>query len=174
MATNIKTEHDARKNLQKYLRQLAYFDDSIPLVPIDGNEGTQTSDALRAYQSRRGLPITGVADRETWEALYEDYLVSLEEEAPPASFSPFPSEPNDYALKLGDNGFAVAAVQHMLEEISVFFPITPMATTGIYDESTRDAVSEVQIRYLLPVTGEVDKLTWNALVRLYDSAHLYQ
>ena len=62
----------------------------------------------------------------------------------------------------------------MLEEISVFFPITPVAVTGIYDEATRDAVSEVQARYLLPVTGEVDKLTWNALVRLYDSAYLYQ
>jgi peptidoglycan hydrolase-like protein with peptidoglycan-binding domain len=62
----------------------------------------------------------------------------------------------------------------MLEEISVFYPFTPVEITGIYDEATRDAVSEVQIRYLLPVTGEVDKLTWNALVRLYDSAHLYQ
>ena len=174
MATNTRTENEARKNLQKYLRQLAYFDDSIPFVPIDGNKGPTTSDALRAYQSRRGLPVTGVADRETWEALYEDYLVSLEEEAPPAGFSPFPSEPNDYALKLGDKSFAVAAVQYMLEEISVFFPITPIATTGIYDEATRDAVNEVQIRYLLPVTGKVDKLTWNALVRLYDSAHLYQ
>ena len=174
MATNNRTEADARRNLQKYLRQLAYFDSNIPFVPIDGNEGSNTTDALRAYQARRGLPVTGVADQETWEALYEDYLISLEEEAPPAVFSPFPSEPKDYALKIGDEGFAVSAVQHMLEEISVFFPITPIEVTGIYDDATRDAVSEVQVRYLLPVTGEVDKLTWNALVRLYDSAHLYQ
>lgn len=174
MATNSRTESDARRNLQKYLRQLAYFDTNIPFVPIDGNEGSRTTDALRAYQARRGLPITGVADQETWEALYEDYLISLEEEAPPADFSPFPSEPKDYALKLGDGGFPVSAVQHILEEISVFFPIAPIEVTGVYDEATRDAVSEVQARYLLPVTGEVDKLTWNALVRLYDSAHLYQ
>ena len=174
MATNNRTEADARRNLQKYLRQLAYFDSNIPFVPIDGNEGSNTTDALRAYQTRRGLPVTGVADQETWEALYEDYLISLEEEAPPSRFSPFPSEPKGYALKVTDEGFAVAAVQHLLEEISVFFPITPVAVTGIYDEATRDAVSEVQARYLLPVTGEVDKLTWNALVRLYDSAYLYQ
>jgi peptidoglycan hydrolase-like protein with peptidoglycan-binding domain len=174
MATNVRTEADARRNLQKYLRQLAYFDSNIPFVPIDGNEGSNTTDALRAYQARRGLPVTGVADQETWEALYEDYLISLEEEAPPAGFSPFPSEPRGYALKLGDEGFLVSAIQHMLEEISVFFPITPIEVTGIYDDATRDAVSEVQVRYLLRVTGEVDKLTWNALVRLYDSAHLYQ
>ena len=174
MATNDRTKSAARGNLQKYLRQLAYFDENIPFVPIDGNAGRSTTEALRAYQARRGLPVTGVADQETWEALYEDYLVSLEEEAPPARFSPFPLEPKDYSLKLGDEGFAVEAVQHMLEEISVFFPITPLDVTGIYDNSTRDAVSEVQARYLLPVTGDVDKLTWNALVRLYDSAHLYQ
>ncbi len=174
MATNIRTEADARRNLQKYLRQLAYFDSDIPFVPIDGNQGSNTTDALRAYQARRGLPVTGVADQQTWEALYEDYIISLEEEAPPAGFSPFPAEPRDYALKLGDEGFPVSAVQHMLEEISVFFPIVPVEITGIYNNSTRDAVSEVQVRYLLPVTGEVDKLTWNALVRLYDSAHLYQ
>ena len=174
MATNNRTDADARRNLQKYLRQLAYFDSDIPFVPIDGNKGSRTTEALRAYQARRGLPVTGVADQETWEALYEDYLISLEEEAPPAGISPFPSEPKDYALKIGAEGFAVSAVQHMLEEISVFFPITPIEVTGIYDDATRDAVSEVQVRYLLPVTGEVDKLTWNALVRLYDSAHLYQ
>ena len=174
MTTNVRTEENARRNLQKYLRQLAYFDENIPFVPLDGNSGSATADALRAYQARRGLPVTGIADQETWEALYEDYLISLEEEAPPSRFSPFPSELKGYALRVGDEGFAVAAVQHMLEEISVFFPIKPVAVTGIYDEATRDAVSEVQARYLLPVTGEVDKLTWNALVRLYDSAYLYQ
>ncbi len=174
MATNTRTEEDARRNLQRYLRQLAYFDENIPPVPIDGNAGSDTTDALRAYQARNGLPVTGIADRETWEALYEDYLISLENEAPPAGFSPFPSGPRGYSIKLGDEGFIVSSIQHMLEEISVFFPITAVEVTGVYDEATRDAVSEVQARYLLPVTGEVDKLTWNALVRLYESAHLYQ
>ncbi len=174
MATNARTEADARRNLQTYLRQLAYFDENIPFVPIDGNSGSDTTDAIRAYQARSGLPVTGIADRDTWEALYEDYLISLENEAPPVGFAPFPNYPRGYSVKLGDEGFIVSSIQHMLEEISVLFPITAVQVTGVYDEETRDAVSEVQARYLLPVTGEVDKLTWNALVRLYESAHLYQ
>ena len=174
MATNDRTEKEARRNLQTYLRQLAYFDDSIPLVPIDGNKGSDTSDAIRAFQRRRGLPVTGIADQETWEAIYEEYLISLEEAAPPARFSPFPSEPADYVLREGDRGFPVSALQFMLEEISVFFPISAVKVDGIYGPETRDAVSELQARYLLPVTGETDKLTWNAIVRLYDSAQLYQ
>lgn len=174
MATNERTENDARKNLQAYLRQLAYFDENIPLVPIDGNKGSDTSDAIRAFQRRRGLPVTGIADQETWEAIYEEYLISLEEAAPPAPFSPFPAEPANYALREGDRGFPVAALQFMLEEISVFFPISAVRVDGIYGTETRDAISELQARYLLPVTGETDKLTWNAVVRLYDSAKLYQ
>ena len=75
-------------NLQRYLRQLAYFDEKIPFVPIDGNKGSNTTDAIRAFQSSRGLPATGVADQETWEAIYEEYLTSLEKEAPPSGFSP--------------------------------------------------------------------------------------
>ena len=174
MAVNPRTEADARMNLQRYLRQLAYFDENIPFVPIDDNKGSNTTEAIRAFQSSRGLPATGVADQETWEAIYEEYLTSLEKEAPPSGFSPFPAEPRDYALRVGDEGFPVSAVQYMLGEISVFFPIGEIAVSGKFDDATRDAVSELQARYLLPVTGEVDKLTWNALVRLYDSAHLYQ
>ncbi|MGM9641723.1 MAG: peptidoglycan-binding protein [Eubacteriales bacterium] len=174
MATNPRTEAYARRNLQKYLRQLAYFDKNIPLVPIDGNPGSVTTDAIRAFQARIGLPVTGVADRETWDALYEDYLISLENESAPSGFSPFPNKPSGYTIKLGDKGFLVSAIQYMLEEISVFFPIKPVEVTGVYDDQTQDAVSEVQARYLLPVTGEVNKLTWNALVRLYESTYLYQ
>ena len=32
MATNNRTEADARTNLQKYLRQLAYFDEKLPEI----------------------------------------------------------------------------------------------------------------------------------------------
>jgi peptidoglycan hydrolase-like protein with peptidoglycan-binding domain len=37
--------------------------------PIDGNMGPQTKEALRDYQKARGLPQTGMLDRETEEAL---------------------------------------------------------------------------------------------------------
>lgn len=174
MDTNIRTEADARRNLQSYLRMLAYHDSSIPFVPIDGNSGSATTEAIRVFQASRGLPATGVADQQTWEAIYAEYLIALEAEAPPMRFSPFPTVPADFTLSAGDEGFAVAAVQYMLGEISVFFPIKEIKPDGSYNDVTRDAVSELQARYLLPITGDVDKLTWNALVRLYDSAHLYQ
>jgi peptidoglycan hydrolase-like protein with peptidoglycan-binding domain len=92
----------------------------------------------------------------------------------PLPFSPFPPTPADYSLSEGDQGFAVTAVQYLLEALSVIYPIKTVEITGIYDENTKDAISEIQARYLLPVTGKTDKLTWNALVRLYDSLSLYE
>ena len=72
-------------------------------------------------------------------------------------------------------GQPIRSLQTMLrilaENDEKYVPIVP---DGIYGPETRDAISELQARYLLPVTGETDKLTWNAVVRLYDSAKLYQ
>ena len=31
--------------------------------------GSKTADAARAFQARRGLPVTGVVDQATWRAL---------------------------------------------------------------------------------------------------------
>lgn len=173
MADERMNESAARRNLQTYLRQLANFDSSIPFVPIDGNRGDDTTEAIRAFQIRQGLSPTGIADPETWDAIYEEYLLSLEQQALPSPFSPFPSTPADYSLGAGDSGFPVAAIQYLLEALSVLFPIDAVRVTGIYDEPTERAVSEIQQRHLLPVTGRTDKLTWNALVRLYESTALY-
>ena len=77
-------EEAANANLQRYLRQLSYFDPSIPRPPLDGIFEAATEEALRAYQRSVGLPETGIADAKTWERLYSDYLISLDENSPPA------------------------------------------------------------------------------------------
>ena len=83
-------EKDAVRNMQRYLRQLSYTDSDIPPVPIDGIFGEATSNSLIAFQRKNGLAATGVADRESWDALYRNYLSSVRRFAPPKGFSPFP------------------------------------------------------------------------------------
>ncbi len=174
MATNNRNEREARRNLQKYLRQLSYFDSDIPTVPIDGIKGDDTTDAIRAYQRKRGLEVSGVADLETWEALYEDYLLSLEENSPPLRPDIFPTDPVGYKLYEGDENFTVSVLQYILGKLSILFPLEEVEITGRYGKETTEAVRRFQERYLLPVTGVTDKLTWNALVRVFDSLHLYE
>ncbi len=38
---------------------------------------------------------------------------------------------------------------------------------GVFDERTRQAVQSFQAIYGLPVTGEIDPVTWDAIVRVY-------
>ena len=65
MADN-HNEREAISKLQKYLRRLSQFDNDIRLVPIDGIYEEDTRLAVLEFQQKYGLPLTGVADRATW------------------------------------------------------------------------------------------------------------
>ena len=150
-------------NLQRYLRQLAYTSPEIGQVPVDGIFDSATRDALQNYQRLAGLPPTGVADRLTWERLYADYLASLALYAKPTSISLFPRNPVGGFLDIGAVGIDVAVLQHMLDELTLLYPITPPTVTGTYDSTTANAVREMQELLGLPQNGLVDILTWNAI-----------
>ena len=61
----------------------------------------------------------------------------------------------------------------MLGEISAIYDLTAVDETGTYDEETAEAVRDLQYRNLLPVTGVMDKATWNALARAYGLYLMY-
>ncbi len=162
-------EKEAIRNMQRYLRQLSYTDSDIPPVPIDGIFGEATENSLIAFQTKNGLQVSGVADRESWDTLYEQYLLSTRRFAPPKGFSPFSRVPEQHSLTVGDIGFAVSSVQFLLNEIAVIQDgIDEIAITGIYNIDTARAVSVFQAATSLDVTGEVDKETWNMLVDTYE------
>jgi hypothetical protein len=52
------------RDVQLELRRRGFYDGNV-----DGIFGPRTRDGLVAYQSRRGLPVTGAIDRETLGAL---------------------------------------------------------------------------------------------------------
>ncbi len=171
---NHTTEAVARRNVQRYLRQLSYFEPEIPPPPIDGVSGADTTAALRAFQRLNGLPATGEADRETFTMLYAAYLASIEEHSLPEAVSLFPSLPEGYTLTQGNDTPIVRLVQFLLMEISaVFDAASVVSESGVYDSATAQAVSDLQYRSLLPVTGNMDKATWNALAHAYGDHLLY-
>ena len=162
-------EREAVRNIQRYLRRLSYTDPSIPPVPIDGIFGEATRASLMAFQRMSGLDESGVADRESWELLYKRYLAESEKYTPPSAFSVFPRIPRDYAIGIGEESFAVSAVQYLLGEVSVIIDaIEEVQITGKYDTETSRAVSLFQRLAGLEVTGEVDLMTWESLVDTYE------
>ena len=163
MATQF--DRDAVTNLQKYLRQLSYFGDDGAKVPVDGIFEAATAEALRRYQRAVGLPVTGVADKETWERLYLDYVSSLSENSPSAPVYVFPRYPNNYTLSKGDEGFPVETAQYLLREMLILYGEEQLAPKpdGKFGDATAAATRRFQELHGLYPTGEIDKLTWNNL-----------
>lgn len=162
-------EETATANLQRYLRQLSYFNEDIPRPPVDGIFEAATEAAIRAYQESVGLPVTGLADKKTWDILYLDYLASLDENSPPAPLYIFPRHPQEYSIGLGDEGFIVLTVQYLLRELLTSYGYDDglMTQSGTYDTETEDAVRKFQQLYHLTESGRVDHVTWNNLTAAY-------
>lgn len=152
-------------NLQRYLRQLSFDFEEIPAVPIDGIFESVTEDALRAYQKLKGLEITGRADTESWTRLFEDYLLSIEQNTRGNGFYIFPRLPQGSAVYPGEQHFLVTVIQYILNELRIFYTDIPLNDqNGVYDEMTRQGILEFQRRTGLPETDRVDLMTWNAMV----------
>lgn len=162
-------EKTAILNLQRYLRQLAYHDEGIPLPPLDGIYHTATQNSLKAFQRKEGLPPTGIADKKTWDLLFDRYNTSLKQTAAPVSIALFPRHPAEFSLRLGDTVFLVSLVQFLLQELELLYgDLDQVTQSGTYDEDTVTATKEFQRRNCLPVTGEINRETWNAMVNAYN------
>ncbi len=166
-----QNEQEAIRNLQRYLRQLSFFDTDIPTVPIDGIFDSATKEALTAFQRKYRLEPSGTANMETWNALYVAYLSSIDRNSPPLPLPLFPRNPRDYAILLGAESFLVMAVQYILNELAILndgYETMPIEQTGVYDDKTENAVKRFQEQNGLRITGNTDMQTWNMMVRLFD------
>lgn len=162
-------ESEAILQLQRFLRQLSYFDENIGTVPLDGVFDSDTEGAVRAFQAAEGLPQTGKADLVTWERLYAAYLASLLEKSEPHRIAHFPQIPENYTVEVGETQFLVAIIQNALHELSsTYDKLEGVPQSGIYDADTANAVREFQRIHGLPATGAVDRTTWNAIADAYN------
>lgn len=159
-------EREAITNLQRYLYQLSFTDPRIPPVPVDGIFGPNTARALRAFQQSRGLTSTGRADKITWDLLYLEYLKSLEDTGNTEPLYLFPRNPETYSVGLGDEGLIISAIRYLLRELMIDYggEFEELPLAGTFDTATEGAVKRFQELHGLPITGRVDRETWNRLV----------
>lgn len=162
-------EREAILNIQRYLRQLSYHEESIPAPALDGIWGEETAAAVRAFQALSGLEANGVVDQKTWEVLFDAYRASRLLHSPPVPLAQFPRISAGYALREGDESFLVRLVQYALNELETIYQgFDAVEESGVYDEATKKAVAEFQKKHGLPSTGEVDRATWDALATTYN------
>lgn len=169
------TYRDSVRNLQKYLRALSTAENGqIFAVPIDGIYEDATENAVSEFQRRSDLPVTGRADKNTFDAIYIEYLRLTENERRRYSPDLFPALPDDYVTEFGERGPFIAVLEFILDELRIAYDTLPtFARDGTYDGDTALAVKEFQRIHGLPVTGRVDRRTWSELSRAYDSYARY-
>ena len=136
--------------MQRRLKQLGYYSGSV-----DGYFGSNTYRAVRNFQSRNGLDVTGKADPTTQRVLYSS-------NAKPASGSSGSGSSTGYRLLYwGCTGSAVPRLQNAL--ISAGYKSIVRTADGIYGRWTYDAVRAYQRDHGLAVDGIAGKKTQNSL-----------
>jgi len=158
--------NDAVRNLQRYLRALSFDDERINRVPIDGIYEAETAKAVRAFQRTRGLPETGIVNKETWDTLFSEFSRLSAARDRSNNINLFPTSPRNYEAAKGDASSFISLVQFILNELSVIYNgLGELKTDGSFDEDTEMAIKRFQVHSGLPPTGRVDLITWNRLIR---------
>lgn len=153
--------------IQYYLNFIAEFNNEIPTVAMDGIFGPATAEAVRSFQRSAGLEVDGVVGKETWDALYAEYLADLE--SLPADYqnrgaAPYPGN----NLRLGSSGNSVSTLQEYLNTVATAYPNIPqVGVTGYFGTDTQNAVLAFQREFGLPPRGIVGPIMWNRLVEIY-------
>lgn len=157
----VGSDGQAVRNLQQKLKDLGYYSGSV-----DGDFGSGTEDAVKAFQKANGLSADGVAGSRTLSQINSSnakpkptantaYATSR-----PTPKTYTPSTPNKYRyLQLGSSGSDVKRLQERLRELGYFYG----SVNGKFGADTEAAVIAFQSRNGQWADGVAGEDTQNAL-----------
>ncbi len=146
----------AVSRLQERLAALRYFDS-----PVTGYFGPLTVDAVKQFQTAKGLTPDGIVGAQTSKALGLGAVATTDPSTAPTK----PVTPgtevviNQQPLRVGSSGSEVEALQNRLKALGFFTgPVT-----GYYGSLTQAAVASYQKSRGLQATGNADANTLNSI-----------
>jgi len=169
MFVDLSDESGRIETLQRMLRYISFASGEPMLrIAVSGNYDQPTENAVRYYQQSRSIPVTGVADRRTWERIRDDYLYEVRRRER-VFIEPIPSDP-EYVTGTAERSDTVLILQIMLRALGVRYdyPVLP-PLSGVYGPQTADAVAFFQEINSLEPTGRADRETWRLLSEEYNT-----
>lgn len=160
------------KIIQNQLNSISKNYPAIKYIMMsNGVFDTRTENAVKKFQEIFFLPVTGQVDKATWYKIKRYFTgvrrltelnaigITVEEAA-----LPYETE-----LKEGDSGGSITAIQYYLNVIAYFNGnLNTMPIDSVFGEQTTNAVKVFQQYFSLPVTGIVDRDTWNKISDVYN------
>ena len=159
--------------VQHYLREISKYRPEIPLLNPDGIFDSKTQEAVKEFQKIYGLPQTGIVDLITWNTLVNEYNKYESISRAPNKLDCFPNK--NHEVKPGDEKDIVYIIQILLNNFNKKYNnYNKVNITGKYDHETEEAIKIIQATNMLPVTGIVDKTTWNSLSTINNTCKLHE
>ncbi len=156
------------RSLQYMLNQLAIHNDVLVRLAVDGIFGERTLEAVMVFQREYHLPVNGVVDLNTWDAIQKAYFEAelLYGYPPPLNVLPNGS----YTAAEGAESEPMLIVQAMFGSLAkVMTNFSPCQMNSCNDGVTHNNIRELQRLAGLPVNGVLDRATWAYMVQLYQA-----
>lgn len=156
------------QSLQHMLNHLARTIQTLPRLAETGVFDEETLEAVMIFQRDNNLPVTGIVDLATWDAITALYYDHLFRFGPPPPLHVFPNG----SETVGENEQAaeLRIVQAMFEELSKFISnFEHTGTDGVNSNATFENLRTLQALASLPDSGILDRATWAILAQLYST-----
>ena len=143
----------------------------IPKIALsDGFFGSDTTEAVKAFQQIFDLEADGIVGNATWYKINSIYTAVKRLSALNSEGLSISELTTDYEgeLREGISSERVSVLQYYLSYISLFVPTVSGADIdGSFGPTTATAVRSFQSTYGLPVNGVVDAVTWDTIKSVY-------
>lgn len=170
---SLNDERKAILEIQRILRDLDYRENGLARMRLSGNYDTETQEAVRDFQKKYDLSVTGVVDSTTWQVMHAVDKAQREalQLARAVYILPRTEEYSIYPDTVDD---VIYVIQHMLNIIGhEYDDIESVPLNGSYDEPTQNAIKTFQRINLLESNGVIDPATFNRLADEYERINSY-
>lgn len=165
---NLEDKENGIIQIQRILRSLDYLDTQLARIRLSGIYDDETRNAVKDFQKRYSLPVTGEVDKTTWDTLHSVYALASSLAPPQRPVYILPRY-SPYAISPGAKDDIIYVIQHFLNTLRLEYDeLENIPFTGTMDEKTENAIRLFQRKNLLDDTGIIDNKTYNALSGEYE------